>query len=92
MNMPNRNLGPECSHFSTNEIFDMMFNKTIDDEDCHVFVIGLAIEHEEEMTNKGYVFDPVERIWKKEGWPDTAISIPYHYMMRINQTGFENHD
>ena len=82
MNMPLAQLGKECGHYSHNEFLSRMQNHTFD-APCHDFIIKKALEDEKEMLEQGYLFDTKEQVWKKDGFPDTMMSISYHYMINL---------
>ncbi|MCV0367672.1 MAG: cupredoxin domain-containing protein [Nitrosopumilus sp.] len=82
LDMPLAQLGKECGHYSHNEFLNRMQNHTLDTL-CHDFIIKNALEDEEKMLERGYLFDVKEQVWKKNGFPDTMMSISYHYMMNL---------
>lgn len=82
LNIPNSQLGVECGHYSMNEFMNRMQNHTID-KTCHDFIIEKAVEHDEEMTEKGYHFE--DGVWKKSGYPDVLPNISDYYMLNSEQ-------
>lgn len=88
LDMPLAQLGKECGHYSHNEFLGRMQNHTLD-ASCHDYIIKKALEDEGKMLERGYIFDAKEQVWKKDGFPDTMMSISYHYMINLEA---ENED
>lgn len=82
LNIPNSKLGVECGHYSMNEFMNRMQNHTID-KTCHDFIIEKAVEHDKEMTEKGYHF--ADGVWKKSGYPDVLPNLSDYYMLNSEQ-------
>ncbi len=76
-----KNLGPECSQNTMNEI---MNGKV--DERCAKFIDELATKRQSDMVQQGYVFDQEIKSWTKKGYPDMLMNIVDYYQQNLKNS------